>query len=92
MILAVDSPENHHTVVSRWSNGPFAGTGYERQPVITGHRPQKWRRGDSETKQKKILQNILPDEFAITFYIIQRNWLCLNYNLVSRSHSETPVA
>ena len=80
MILTVDSPQNHHTAVSRWTNGPCVGTGYERQPVITGHRPQKWRRGDSETKQKKkkILQNMLPDEFAITFYIIQLNWLCLN--------------
>ena len=25
--------------------------------------------------KKKILQNMLPDEFAITFYIIQLNWL-----------------
>ena len=54
MILTVDSPQNHHTAVSRWTNGACVGAGYERQPVITGHRPQKWRRGDSETKQKKI--------------------------------------
>ena len=53
MILTVDSPQNHHTAVSRWTNGPCVGAGYERQPVITGHRPQKWRRGDLETKQKK---------------------------------------
>ena len=53
MILTVDSPQNHHTAVSRWTNGDCVGAGYERQPVITGHRPQKWRRGDSETKQKK---------------------------------------
>ena len=53
MILTVDSPQNHHTAVSRWTNGACVGAGYERQPVITGHRPQKWRRGDSETKQKK---------------------------------------
>ena len=53
MILTVDCPQNHHTAVSRWTNGACVGAGYERQPVITGHRPQKWHRGDSETKQKK---------------------------------------
>ena len=30
------------------------------------------------SKKIKILQNMLPDEFAITFYIMQLNWLCLN--------------
>ena len=67
MILTVDSPQNHHTAVSRWTSRACVGAGYERQPVIMGHRPQKWRRGDSETNKKKILQKMLPDEFAITF-------------------------
>ena len=55
MILAVDSPQNitRRSAGGGPTNGPCVGAGYERQPVITGHRPQKWRRGDSETKQKK---------------------------------------
>ena len=88
----------HHVVVcSRWRTDQRTcpGADYERQPVITGHRPPKWRRGDSETKQKspsKYAHILLPDEFAITFYIIQLNSLCLNYNLVSLSHAKTPMA
>ena len=72
MILAVDSPQNHHTAVSRWTNGPCVGAGYERQPVITGHRLQKWRRGDSETKQKK--------SFKICFQMNLQS-LFISYNL-----------
>ena len=68
---------------ARWTNGPCVGAGYERQPVITGHRPQKWRRGDSETKQKKKKKKN-PSKYASRWicnhflYIIQLNWLCLN--------------
>ena len=65
------------------TNGPWVGAGYDRQPVITGHRPQKWCHSDSETKQKK--------SFKICFQMNLQS-LCLNYNLVSLSHSETPVA
>ena len=70
------------TITRRSAGGP---TDLVWAPVMSGSRllrvtdRKKWRRGDSETKQKKkILQNMLPDEFAITFYIIQLNWLCLN--------------
>ena len=73
MILTVDSPQNHHTAVSRWTNRPCVGAGYERQPVITGHRPQKWRRGDSETKQKK-------KSFKICFQMNLQS-LFISYNL-----------
>ena len=66
MILAVDSPQNHHTAVSRWTKEPCVGAGYERQPVITGHRPQKWRCGDSETKQKN------PSKYA-------SRWICNHF-------------
>ena len=70
MILTVDSPQNHHTAVSWWTNGACVGAGYERQPVITGHRPQKWRRADSETKQKEKKN---PSKYA-------SRWIC-NYFL-----------
>ena len=74
MILTVDSPQNHHTAVSRWTNGACVGAGYERQPVITGHRPQKWRRGDSETKQKK------KNSFKRCFHMNLQS-LFISYNL-----------
>ena len=79
MILTVDSPQNHHTAVSRWTNGPCVGASYERQPVITGHRPQKWRRGDSETKQKKKKKS-----FKICFQMNLQS-LFISYNLTDCS-------
>ena len=86
----------HHTAVSRSRTyqRTYSGASYERQPVIMGQRPQEWRRDDSETKQKsfKICPCLTFKWIAITFYIIQFNWLSMDYNLVSLSLSEAPMA
>ena len=93
-------PDSQQNII-RWSAGGGPTNGLVRAPVMSGSQllrvndRKKWRRCDSETKQKhysKYAHILLPNEFEITFYIIQLNWLCLNYNLVSLSHLEASVA
>ena len=67
----------------------WAAAGYYRS--ATAKVALRWF-GKRSKRSFKIYTYLISKWIAITFYIIQLNWLCQNYNLVSLRHWEVPVA